>query len=81
MGDAYAEVRPLAGRELEWARQVDARISHKVTLRYIPGLSTTWRLVMPARYEAQDRYFQVVSAINVDERDRELELMCTEVAL
>jgi len=29
-----ARVRPLAGRDLERARQVDARASHEVTLRF-----------------------------------------------
>lgn len=79
-GQAYVQVESLSGREAEIARQVDGRTTHRVRMRYRPGVSTTWRLRLPKRREAADRILQLVSVLNVDERDDELELLCVEVA-
>lgn len=79
-GQAWVQVEPLSGRELEVARQVDARTSHLVRMRYRAGVSATWRVRLPRRREADDLVLQIVSARNVDEADDELELLCVEVA-
>ena len=76
----YAKVEPLYGRELEIGRQVDGRTSHKVTLRYRPGVSTTMRLRLPKRREATQRILHITSVLNQDERDDVLVLMAAEVA-
>lgn len=68
-------ISPLRGVELQAAQQTEARVTHKITLRYTPDLSpdATWRLLFGSRI------FHVVSILNVDERNRTWEILATEV--
>jgi head-tail adaptor len=46
-----ASVSPLTGRELVEAAQVNADVTHKVTMRYVPNLTSTRnRLLYPVEY-------------------------------
>lgn len=69
----WAAVEPLRGREFFDAEQVQAEISHRVRLRYRPGVDATMRVLFGSRV------FQIQSVIDVDERRRELQLMCREM--
>lgn len=69
----WAAVEPLRGREMFDAAQVQAEISHRVQLRYRPGVNTTMRILFGSRV------LQIQSVIDVDERRRELQLMCREM--
>lgn len=82
-----ARVKPLVGRDLERARQIDPRISHEVTLRawrdypeHLDGGRT--RLVYhPTSDSADDRTFEIVSPpVDVEERHAELQMLCREAA-
>lgn len=67
-----AAVCPLTGRELELARQILPNASHKITIRYLAGVSVvTWRVV----FDSQHYYIGHVQ--NVEQRDRVLVLTCT----
>lgn len=68
----WASVVPLAGRELERAREVVANATHQVKTRYRDGINTRKRL----RHD--NRILNIEAAQNVDERDRELILTCVE---
>ena len=68
----WASVEPLIGREYMAAKQLTADVSHKIRIRYIKGLSPEMRIVWGTRY------FEIVSIINVQERNRELVIMATE---
>lgn len=71
----WAAVEPLRGREFFAAQQVNAEVTHRVTLRYIPGVIRAMRVTF------KGRILDMVSPpINVDERNQELQLMCVEVA-
>ncbi len=70
----WAQIEPLTGRELERARMVVANATHKVTMRYWPGISSRDRLVF------DNRTFNIEAVLNVDERNRELVLTCVEQA-
>lgn len=65
-------VEPLAGNELWNAQQVTPLLSHRVTIRYRPGIDATWWLVY------RGRQLNVHSSVNVGERNHELQLLCTE---
>lgn len=80
VAEAYARIEPLSGREVLAAKQVDGRTTHRVTIRYRPGVSTTWRVLVPARQESSDRALSIVAVLNEDEADRVLILMAQEVA-
>ncbi|WP_139121850.1 phage head closure protein, partial [Piscirickettsia litoralis] len=63
---------PDAGRELFSAHQFYSEITHTVTLRYTPGITPAMRVYF------EGRYFEILSVINRDERNRELILACRE---
>ena len=82
-----ARVRPLAGRDLERAQQIDPRISHEVTFGYWRGYQADLkggrvRLVYhPTATAADDRTFEIVGApVDVDERHVEITMLCREAA-
>lgn len=82
-----AKVRPLAGRDLERARQIDPRVSHEVTLRYWRDYPTdldggrTRLLYHPSSNSSDDRTFEIVTPpIDVEERHEALQVMCREAA-
>jgi SPP1 family predicted phage head-tail adaptor len=68
----WASVSPLQGRELFLAQQVDARLSHRVILRYQPDLTPTQRLLF------KDRPLYPVEVQHVDERNRTTVLLAME---
>ena len=68
----WANVEPLAGRELERARTVVANATHKVTMRYRSSITARSRLVF------DKRTLNIESVRNVDERNHELILTCVE---
>lgn len=72
----WGEVVPLSGREIEFGKAVDARVSHRITLRYAAVRSLTPR----HRLVARDRTFNILSVLNTDERDRTLVCLCEEQA-
>ena len=68
-----AAVEPLRGREFFDAEQVQAEISHRVIMRYRTGMESTMRLLHLTRV------LHIETIIDVDERHRELQLMCREM--
>ena len=70
----WGSVEPLTGRELFTAQQLNATLSHRVRLRYLPGITPKMRIQFGPRYFLID-----TPPINREERNIELELLCTEV--
>jgi SPP1 family predicted phage head-tail adaptor len=68
----WAEVVPLAGRELFTARQVQPEVTHRVRLRRLAGITTKMQLLY------RGRILKILSAIDVGERRVSCELMCKE---
>ena len=73
VGTYWAEVRPLAGRELEVARQLRADVTHAVAMRRVGAIGPKGRLLF------RGRTLNIVSVLDVGERRRELKLVCAEV--
>lgn len=69
----WAAVEPLRGREFFDAEQTQAEISHRVIMRYRTGMESTMRLLHLTRV------LHIGTIIDVDERHRELQLMCREM--
>lgn len=68
----WAKTTPLKGREYFQAKQINAEIELEIKIRY--------RSVNPKmRIKFGARYFEILSVINVDEKNEELLLMCKEV--
>lgn len=67
-----ASIEPISGREYFAAQSTQADVTHRVSLRYLPGITPKMRVTFGSRV------FDILSVINVDERNRELQLMCRE---
>ena len=70
----WADVSALSGREAERYGQIVGFTGHKVTIRQLPGVKVSMRII----YESTRRL--EIGAINEYERGRYLELICTEKA-
>jgi SPP1 family predicted phage head-tail adaptor len=45
VAEVWASIEGLSGRELYQARQVEARATHTIRMRWVDGLSPTYRIV------------------------------------
>ena len=72
-----AAIEALAGNERLVALQIHSEITHKVTIRYnaafsIPADVGSWRITYASRI------FNIHAAMNPDEKNRWIEIMCSE---
>lgn len=72
VGSIFANVRPMRGKEIFYQEQASEAITHKVEIRYRPDISARNRLIF------EDRVLNIVSTLNVDERNDMIELTCAE---
>ena len=75
MATVWASVNPLSVRELLAAGQIQSEVSHRVRLRYadaLAALDASWRVLFGSRV------LVIQGVRNIDERQREFELMCSE---
>jgi SPP1 family predicted phage head-tail adaptor len=70
--NAQASIEPISGREYFAAQTTQADVTHRISLRFIAGV------IPKMRVKYGSRIFGILSAINVNERNRELQLMCRE---
>ena|SRR5229473_1255128 len=71
----WGDVEPLRARELIEAQKIEARLSHRLTLRHYPGLASTWRL----RLAGTTRVFQPFQVRDVHEWHRMTEVLAMEL--
>jgi SPP1 family predicted phage head-tail adaptor len=69
----WAKVEPVSGREYVEGRLIQSELTHKVTIRYLSGVKADMRV------NFEGRYLKIFAVRNVGERNRELELDCTEL--
>lgn len=68
----WASVEPTRGREYQEAQRIRPELTYKITTRYHKGITPD----MFVKYK--ERYFQIISIINVRERNEMLEIICIE---
>lgn len=68
----WASVEPTRGREYQEAQRIRPELTYKITTRYHAGITPD----MFIKYK--ERLFQIVSVINVRERNEMLEIICVE---
>lgn len=71
----WAAVEPLSGREYFGAQQIASDITHQIRVRHD---TVTGAINPKMRISYDSRTFDIESAINTGERDREVVLMCRE---
>ena len=69
----WARVKPLAGREYDYAAQVRAEIPHRVWIRYRSDVSANWRL----RYNGRSLYL-LGPPVNLEESNVYLVMDCAD---
>lgn len=69
----WADIHPIRGREVFQAQAIDARITHKVTMRYLPTLTASHRLVFAGRI-----FHMLTPPLNTGERGKETTCFCME---
>ncbi|MCX7903277.1 MAG: phage head closure protein [Caloramator sp.] len=68
-----AAIYPLSSKELFQAGVISNETTHKIYLRYSPRIKNDMRI------KFKDRYFSIISIINFEEKNRELQLLCREL--
>lgn len=69
----WSSIEPVRGREYFQAASVNAENTIRFRIRYRQGIRPSMRLIYSGRI------FDIKSVIDVNERHREIELMCQEV--
>lgn len=67
-----ASIEPISGREYIAAQSTQADVTHRISLRCLGGI------IPKMRVNFGGRIFEILSVINVGERNVELQLMCRE---
>lgn len=68
----WAGVEPTRGREYQEAQRIRPELTYKVTTRYHKGIEPDMLI------QYKKRFFEIISAINVRERNEMLEIICIE---
>lgn len=68
----WAEILPTREREELFAGQLAKLATHKITMRYFDGITTRMRI----NYDG--RFFNIISILNVGERDETIEILAEE---
>jgi SPP1 family predicted phage head-tail adaptor len=68
----WCKIEPLTGREIFNAQQVQAEVTHRITMRYLSGV------VAKMRINWNGRIFDIHSVRNLNEQSREIELLALE---
>lgn len=68
---AWADAQPLQGREYFAGQQFQSKVDTKFVLRYVAGVTPKMRIL------CNSLPYDIESVINIDERNRELHIMCS----
>lgn len=71
--ERYAEILPQSGREYLAARTITPELTHLVRLRGVTGVTPKMRVLLGTRV------LDILAAVPVEERTRELLLTCREL--
>lgn len=72
IANLFADIRPTGGDEAYRQGKVQDKVTHRIYIRYRSDIKTSYRI----SYDS--RIFNIQSILNLDERDRWLELTCSE---
>lgn len=68
-----AGIYPISGKEFYAAETVNSEVTHKINMRYMKNLTPDMRI------KFDNRYFNIISIINFQERNIEIQLLCKEL--
>lgn len=70
--EVYAALWPIKAGELTKDGKLTMEVTHKIKIRYYPGVLPGWRILFGTRT------FDILSIVNPDERNITLDLVCRE---
>ena len=70
--DAFAAIWPLQASENLESMKLEHSVTHKIRVRYQTGVTADMRI------HFGDRYFEIISITNKDERNIQLDILATE---
>lgn len=76
-----ANIQPLTGRELLAAQAINTEVSHTIAVRWTAALADPKAVAaMRVRYAtpAVTRYFNILASMNIDERNKQIDLLAVE---
>lgn len=73
----WGEVQPLTGREFMEGRQVEAEVSTRIRIRYLPGIEPEDRAEVVI--DGSTVVYDILAVLPVGMDRREIQLMCREV--
>lgn len=68
----WASIKPTRGKEYQEAQRIRPELTYKITTRYHKDITSD----MLIRFK--NRYFEIISVINVNEENKTLEIICIE---
>ena len=68
----WGRIEPLSGGERLRAMQLEDKVTHRITIRYRTGLTAKMRIAFG------ERVFNIRAVVDLEERNRLLELLCEE---
>ncbi len=71
--DRWAQIEPLSGREYFAGQQFQSKVDTKFVLRYVAGVTPKMRIL------CNSLPYDIESVINIDERNKELHIMCSRI--
>jgi SPP1 family predicted phage head-tail adaptor len=72
LDEVWASIEPISGREFQAVQQIAAETTHKVTIRYLAGVTPKHRVLFGSRV------FDILAVRNVEEVGRITDLLCRE---
>lgn len=69
-----AAIWPVSAKERIRSESPTMTTTHRIQIRYYEGLSPKWRVMFGSRY------FNIVSIINKEERNIQMDLLCEEAS-
>jgi SPP1 family predicted phage head-tail adaptor len=72
--EVWARVKPIRGMEQIQALSLEGKITHQILMRYREGVTVAKRIY----WKKQNKYFNIRSVINPDQRNISLEIMAQE---
>jgi len=73
----WAAVRPLSAKELYYGQSTRSETTHRIAIRWRPGVSPKGRFVLANN---RDRVFKIFSVVNTDEAREELVILAAEAS-
>ena len=69
-----AAIWPVSAKERVQNLQMELEITHKIRIRYLSGVLASMRVYFGSRI------FEILSIVNTDERNIQLDLVCREIS-